>query len=177
MRCLMALVDELETGHARTREPSVAQARLAWWRLEAQRYAAGRPQHPWLTALRGEPAPAVPIDLAALVEAAAADDSGAALHRALYRVAAEVLGVPSSIATVRTALEQLAMQSWRTQGAQQCQPPPALAGVQAQLAPLLVWAALSARGAKRRSPLQALADNMRAWQIARRAAAGRYIES
>jgi hypothetical protein len=69
------------------------------------------------------------------------------------------------------------MQCWSGQGARGGEPPPALAGIQAQIAPLLVWAALAARGPQRRSPLQSLADNMRAWRIARRAIAGRYIRS
>lgn len=177
MNCLLALAEELAPAGSRALEPSVAQARLAWWRLEAQRYAAGRAQHPWLSALGSAFAPSAPIDLAALVEAAAADTEGAALHRALYLAAAAVLGASPPTPAVRVGLEQLAMQGWRGPGAVDREPPPALAGMQARLAPLLVWTALAARAATPRSPLQSLTDNMRAWRIARRAIAGRYVRS
>jgi hypothetical protein len=188
MNCLLALTGELGAARAQPLEPSVAEARLSWWRFEAQRYAAGKPQHPWLLGL-----PAA-IDLATLVEAAAADGTGAALYRALFLAAAALLGAAPLTPAARAGLEQLATQVWRSEHAAPTRtatgspprepsaagadrPPPALGGIQAQVAPLLVWAAMAVRGAGQRAPLQALADNMRAWRIARRAAAGRYIDS
>jgi hypothetical protein len=173
---LLAVADEIGAEATRTLEPAVAQARLAWWQLEAERYAAGKPQHPWLKHQSGS-ARCPPIDLTALIEAEAADPSGLRLRRALFIAAAELLGAGPLTPLLRQALGELGAQSWQPpQPASPARAPPALHGVQARIAPLLVWAALAARATGKDSPLRGFADNMRAWHIARRASTGRYIQ-
>jgi hypothetical protein len=174
---LLAVADEIGAEATRTLEPAVAQARLAWWQLEAERYAAGKPQHPWLKYTQSGSVHCPPIDLIALIEAEAADPSGLQLRRALFIAAAELLGAGPLTPLQRQALGELGAQSWQPpQPAAQARAPPALHGVQARIAPLLVWAALAARTAGKDTPLRGFADNMRAWHIARRASTGRYIQ-
>jgi hypothetical protein len=179
MTRLLALADEIGAGSMRTLEPAVAQARLAWWRFEAQRFAARQPQHPWLKPIAAASAPAPPIDLPALIEAAAADPGGQQLRRALFIAAAELLGAGPLTPATRDALGELAMQSWQSEASTGAPPatkaPSALQGVQTRIVPLLVWAALATPGAKKGSLLRGFTDNMRAWGVARRASAGRYI--
>jgi len=55
VRALMSVRGELlETVH-RISEPTVAAARLAWWREEARRFGSGREQHPATQALAASP--------------------------------------------------------------------------------------------------------------------------
>jgi hypothetical protein len=179
---LLGLADEIGAGAARGLDHDVAHARLQWWQHEAAQYALGRSQHPWLRAL---PQPA--LDLPSLLQAAAMDlaegqrrgHTGERLRRALFGAAAAVLGAQALSETQRAALAELATLSWQRE---RCLPgsgslPEVMArlGAAAQpaLAPLLVWVALAAR-TESGSPLQAFADNIRAWKVARRATAGTF---
>lgn len=191
MSRLLAVADEIDAGAARQLDPSIAGARLDWWRLEAARFAARTPQHPWLQAQLSDPELRAQPDLRPLVEAAT-QPGGAALRSALFVAAAELLGAVRDQAD-RDALAQLGAQSWQHEqavhagasaargGAPAAAAVPAapalLASVQSRIAPLLVWAALSCRAGPGRPRLQMLLDNLRAWQVARRAAAGRYIRT
>jgi hypothetical protein len=191
---LLALADEIGAGVARALDHEVAHARLEWWRYEAGQYAAGRAQHPWLRARHAEPAIGPPFDLHALVQAAAIDLAqglqgpmgGERLRRAVFMAAAQVLGAGPFSPAQRDALGELGALSWqleRPATAPQSALPavalqPVLAGLgaalQPKLAPLLVWAAIAAQGAKDAAPLQSFANNIRAWSVARRAAAGTF---
>jgi len=179
MTRLLAVAQELADEPGHTREPSVAAARLSWWQLEAQRYAAGKPQHPWLKPVPETPA-APPLDLPTLIDAAATE-SAESLRGALFVAAAELLGVDASSRQVRAALEELGARCWREERARRTPTPPlpesliaALRPVQGRLAPLLVWSPLAARRSKNDSPWRHLADNVRAWRVARRATSARY---
>lgn len=70
---LLALADEISAGGARGLDHSVAHLRLDWWRREAERYARGEPQHPWLRALLAQHPTCGGLDLEPLVRAAALD--------------------------------------------------------------------------------------------------------
>jgi hypothetical protein len=70
---LLALADEISAGGARGLDHAVAHVRLDWWRGEAERYARGESQHPWLRALLAQHPASSGLDLAALVHAAALD--------------------------------------------------------------------------------------------------------
>ena len=188
MSRLMAVADEIGAGAARELDPSIAGARLEWWRLEARRYAARAPQHPWLRAQLAESADRPLPDLMPLIDAAA-QPAPDALRGALFVAAAELLGAPLTD-EARAALADLGAQSWRDEhpaasgaadaaqltGARRT-PASALARAQARIVPLLVWSAMAASCIQRRTPLQSLFDNLRAWRIARRACLNRYIAS
>jgi hypothetical protein len=191
---LLALSDEIGAGVARGLDHDVAHARLDWWRHEAAQYAAGRAQHPWLRTSPSDAATTTPFDLSALVHAAALDlaqglqspTSGAQLRRALFVAAAEVLGAGPVSAQLRESLGDLGalslpLERAATAPAGNVRTPNMQevlnrlgASAQAKLAPLLVWAALAGRPAKNSSPLRAFTDNIRAWNVARRAAAGTF---
>jgi hypothetical protein len=211
LRTLLALADEISAGAARALDHTVAHIRLDWWRSEAERYARGEPQHPWLRALSQDPA-ARRLSLQPLVEAAAIDlasqtlggEPGAALRRAVFELAGASLepnapgGAPSpQLPRVLRELGEraLALERFASTGAPPAGAPAAALQVlreqaqgiepalQPRLAPLLVWIALAARKAERRarrsggrsgSTLDAFADNMVAWNAARRAARGRF---
>jgi hypothetical protein len=109
---LLALADEISAGGARGLDHAVAHVRLDWWRGEAERYARGEPQHPWLRALLAQHAPSSRLDLECLVHAAALDlatqtlsaASGAALagakvQRAVFELAADALRTDRHAAT------------------------------------------------------------------------------
>jgi hypothetical protein len=189
---LLGLADEIGAGIARALDHEVAHARLEWWRHEAAQYAAGRAQHPWL---REPPESAMGprLDLQALVQAAAIDlaqglqrpTGDEQLRRAVFTAAAQVLGAGPLSAAQREALGDLGALSWRLersapapQGATATLSLQALLArlgpaLQPKLAPLLVWAAIAARAAKNAAPAQGFIDNIRAWSVARRAAAGK----
>lgn len=192
---LLALADEIGAGVARGLDHEVAHARLEWWRHEAARYAAGHAQHPWLRALPDEAYGALQQDLLELLAAATLDladtlqhpAAGQRLRGALFVAAAPWLGSDPLAPAQRDALTALGAFCWRCEHAAQASRPPASATApaalpmllqqssragQRALAPLLVWAALAARSTERASPLHAFADNIRAWSVARRAAAG-----
>jgi hypothetical protein len=96
---LLALADEISAGAARGLDHSVAHVRLDWWRAEAERYARGEPQHPWLRALLALDPAGRRLPLQPLIEAAAADLAaetlssrpGAALRRAVFELAGAAL--------------------------------------------------------------------------------------
>jgi hypothetical protein len=82
----------------------VAHLRLDWWRGEAERFARGEPQHPWLRALLAQHPASRGLDLQPLVQAAALDLAtqtlgapsgvalpGAKLQRAVFELAADAL--------------------------------------------------------------------------------------
>ncbi len=221
---LLALADQISAGAARGLDHSVAHVRLDWWRGEAERYARGEPQHPWLRALLAQEPEGRRLKLQPLVEAAAVDlatetlsaQPGAALQRAVFELAATALRTdqrpdpPSP--QLQRALSDLGERALELErfATGRTQPPTALAGpgapaapaapaaalealrrqaqaidsaLQPRLAPLLVWIALAARQAQRRqrrpgrksgSGLDGFADNLVAWNAARRAARGRF---
>jgi hypothetical protein len=222
---LLALADEISAGGARGLDHSVAHLRLDWWRIEAERYAHGEPQHPWLRALLAQHPASRGLNLQPLVQAAAVDLAtqtlsaqpsvalpGARLQGAVFELAASALRcdagadplapplqrtlgdlgqhtlelerfaagaastlalpVPSAVAAPAAALEALRRQARNIDGA-----------LQPWLAPLLVWMVLAAAQARRRarrpqrkrgSVLDGFADNMLAWNAARRAMRGRF---
>jgi hypothetical protein len=214
---LLALADEISAGAGRGLDHAVAHLRLDWWRAEAERYARGEPQHPWLRARPLHDCAGNPLKLQLLVEAAALDlatetigaQQGAALQGAVFELAAMALraaGPAPLEASLRRTLRDLGeracelerfstgrMQHATAAVAASAVPATvaalrlqvtAIAGpLQPQLAPLLVWTALAVRHAERRarrpdgknaSALDAFADNMVAWNAARRAARGRF---
>ena len=111
---VFALADEISAGAGRGLDHSVAHLRLDWWRLEAQRYARGEPQHPWLRALLARQPVGVRLNLQPLVEAAATDlatestraQPGAALAGAVFRLAETALRAGQHAATASAALQQ-----------------------------------------------------------------------
>ena len=188
---LLALSDEIASEPAARTDHGIAHARLEWWQHEAQRFAQGSPEHPWLRTLLAEHPHAAGLDLQRLVQAAAVDlanrtlaqREGDALRRALFELAAGALCdrlTPAQCAAVGelgASLQRLehepadgearAMLQRHLQAIDDAR--------QAQLAPLLVWLALAARPARRRGRLlEGLADNLVAWSAARRAARGRF---
>jgi hypothetical protein len=189
---LLALADEIGAGVTRALDHDVAHARLAWWQHEAGQYALGQAQHPWLRAQPDEQSGAPRIDLDSLVQAAAIDlaqalqqpPGGERLRRAVFAAAAQLLSPGRLSPTLHEAIAELGALSWRweqvpaatTVTSAALQPLLARLGAAPQpgLAPLLVWTALAARRAvpRKASMRRAVADNIYAWSIARRAAAG-----
>ncbi|HEX4023582.1 MAG TPA: hypothetical protein VHX52_02595 [Steroidobacteraceae bacterium] len=210
LRTLLALADEIGAGLGRRLDHGVAHVRLDWWQQEAQRLAAGHPAHPWLIARQREPASA--LDLTPLIDAAAIDlaserlagSASRQLPQALFVQAARVLtaGTPAAaladqqeamIGALGRAVDALERppgdSSDRPQeaGALQAGPSRLEPSLQRALAPLLVWAALAARQARRRerrvakksstitgSMFDGLIDNLVAWHAARAAQRGRF---
>jgi hypothetical protein len=101
LAAVLALANEISVGAARQLDHAVAHVRLEWWRGEAERYARGEPQHPWLRALLAQD-PVRCLNLQRLVEAAALDlatDSlsarpATALQRAVFELAEAALRTP-----------------------------------------------------------------------------------
>jgi hypothetical protein len=87
---LLALAHEFDAG--RSLDHALAHLRLEWWHGEAERYARGEPQHPWLRALLTQD-PERRLNLQRLVEAAAVD------------LATETLSSQPAVATARTLFE------------------------------------------------------------------------
>jgi hypothetical protein len=192
---LLGLGDEIGAGVARGLDHEVAHARLDWWRHEAGQYAAGHAQHPWLRALPGDPDCAEHFELQELVQAAALDlaqglqgsATGERLRGAVFALAAQVLGAGHLSPALREALGALGALTWQLERAASpakraaaASALPAVLGrfgpaLQPKLAPLLIWAALAARP-KSASRWQVFADNIRAWSLARRAAAGSFSQ-
>ncbi|MGH8256693.1 MAG: hypothetical protein ACRET0_10825 [Steroidobacteraceae bacterium] len=215
VRTLLALGDEIGGGLGRQIDHGVAHIRLEWWRAEAQRFAAGEPAHPWLIAWQREDVP-VP-DLSPLVEAAAIDlaserlaaSASRRLAQELFVLAAELLCAHTPQATLAGERKEQIAALGRTVDefehpsashkpaspapAASRPPTPLAPGLQHTLAPLLVWAALAARQARRRSRrephaqhaagksptiagvvVDGLVDNVLAWRAARAARRGRF---
>jgi hypothetical protein len=198
---LLALADEIGAGLERGLDHALAHARLDWWRQEADRYRAGSTQHPLLrTLLTATPESArlelQPLILAAQIDLAEAERvavPGARTRAALFVLAATTLGATSLTDQQREALGELGAltaQHERTASAVRPASPghTALQGLVARLgptlqptvAPLLIWAVLSARESRRRtqtakhsgSLFEGFAQNLHAWSIARHAAQG-----
>jgi hypothetical protein len=192
LNTLLALADEIGAAPGANVDHSVAHVRLEWWRHEAERFARGEPQHPWLRALLTEHPATATLDLQTLVQGAAIDLStrtlasqrGHALRRALFELAASALcaqSLPSalrkSIGELGASVEKLeidpADEGARSDLRQQLQ----LIGEAQQpaLVPLLVWLALASRRSHRQAPLlEGLTHNLVAWRAARSAARGRF---
>jgi hypothetical protein len=216
---LLALADEISAGGARGLDHSVAHVRLDWWRAEAERFARGEPQHPWLAALLAQHPASRGLDLQPLVEAAALDLAmqtlsaqpgvalpGAKLQGAVFALAAQALRPDPRTDALSPQLQRtlgdlgervLELERFaggrRPESGAPTAPVAALEALrrqagaidsvwQPQLAPLLVWMALAAAQARRRarragrnggSLLDGFADNMLAWNAARRAVRGR----
>ena len=189
---LFALADEIGSDPAVSADHSLAHVRLEWWRHEAERFARGEPQHPWLRSLLAHYPATATLNLLALVEAAAIDlatrtlssGNGNALQRALFQLAASALCTQPLSAQLQTTLGELGAASQRlehdpTDQEARDQLDLQLRNIgdttQPQLAPLLVWLALAARRSHRGGPLlDSLTDNLIAWRAARRAAHGRF---
>ena len=198
---LLALGEQLSAGIERQLDHSLAHGRLQWWRQEAQRFAQGAPEHPWLIAWRREGDPE--LNLAPLIEAAAIDlasqqlagTTGHRLTQALVVAAARVLtlaplspGHEQSLRELGGWLGQLESGAAQDALAQLHQAPVLIEpGLQPQLGPVLVWIALAAHHARRRarragaasaqskhSRFDGLVDNITAWRVARRAARGQF---
>lgn len=191
---LLALGDELRAGSL-SPEHAVAHVRLEWWRMEAERWARGEPQHPWLRTLLGETREQR-WDLHALVEAAALDlahdtlgeGSEQRLASELFVQAARFLGAAELSAEAHAALASLGRQVHSLERAR-AMPQDTLTALTAlqeavekltpaqrrAAAPLLVWTALTARHGRRNAArFDVLADNFLAWSTARRAARGSF---
>jgi len=189
---LLALADEIGAGVTRGLDHDVAHARLAWWQHEAGQYALARSQHPWLRTRPDEQSGAPRVDLDSLVQAAAIDlaqalqrpPGGERLRRAVFVAAAQLLDAGPLPSALRESIGELGALSWQWEQAPlsatvtsaALQPLLARLGAALQpvLAPLLVWTALAARHASpgKASLRRAVADNIHAWNVARRAAAG-----
>lgn len=189
---LLAVADEISCDPRIGADHSVAHARLHWWQQEAQRFARGEPQHPWLRALLAQHPASVGLNLQSLVEAAAVDlatrtlsaQPGNALQRALFELAASALCAQPLSAQLQATIGELgaitrtlehdpADRQAREQLRQHLRDLDEAA--QPQLAPLLVWLALAARRSHRNAPLlDGFTDNLIAWRAARRAARGRF---
>jgi len=189
---LLALADEIASDPPVSADHSVAHVRLQWWRWEAERFARGEPQHPWLRALLAQYPTTAALNLQGLVDAAAVDlatrtltsQPGHALQGALFQLAANALctqplsaQLQASIAELGAATQKLEQDPDDQQARAQLELLLLNIGdtAQPQLAPLLVWLALAARRSHRRGPLlDTLSDNLVAWRAARRAARGRF---
>jgi hypothetical protein len=189
---LLALADEIGAAPSVSADHSIAHVRLDWWRQEAERFARGEPQHPWLRALLRAQPTASALDLQPLVAAAALDlatrtlasQNGQALRRALFEVVAHALCAQPLLPAQQVAIGELGAHLERLESDPSDQP--ARAALQQQvhqlgqqlqpaLTPLLVWLALAARRSRRRPALlDSLTDNMIAWSAARRAARGQF---
>jgi hypothetical protein len=189
---LLAVADEIGAEPPDSADHSVAHVRLEWWRAEAERFARGEPQHPWLRALlAGHPASAS-LDLQPLVQAAAVDlasrtlasQASHAFTRALFELAASALcaqplspALQARIGELGASVEQLEEDSSDADARAKSRQHLSEIGeaLQPSLAPLLVWLALAARRPHHRTPLLAgLTNNLIAWNAARRAARGRF---
>ena len=191
---LLALADEIGAGVTRALDHDVAHARLAWWQHEAEQYALGHAQHPWLRNRPDERPDAPRIDLGSLVQAAAIDlaqalqqpPGGERLRYAVFVAAASLLGAGSLSPALRETIGELGALNWQWE---QSSAAAAATGAALQpllerigpapqppLAPLLVWTALAARhgSQKKASMRRTFADNIHAWNVARRAAAGTF---
>ncbi len=182
---LMALGDEISAGLARGLDHSVAHARLDWWRLEIEHYAAGGARHPWLRAPSARPLNLQPLLEGAILDLAEGLQGGESrerLHGALFVSAAEALGAAplseplraelTALGALTRHLERLAPEALSRCGHEHRQRLNALLTSlrhQRALAPLLVWAVMAGRRPESSPPLRALADNFCAWRVARRA--------
>ncbi len=175
VRTLMALADEIGAGSSRALDHALAHLRLEWWRQEALRNARAAAEHPWLRHLPTAPQ----LDLAALIGGAATDLATPgvhALHQALYLSIAQCLGIDRQ-PTVENALRELAQLALL-----EPRQPILPVALQPALTPLLVWTTVAHRQrtrdaltpAAQPSALHGLADNLAAWQSARRALRGRW---
>lgn len=189
---LLAVADEIGAEPPDSADHSVAHVRLEWWRAEAERFARGEPQHPWLRALlAGHPASAS-LDLQPLVQAAAVDlasrtlasQASHAFTRALFELAASALcaqplspALQARIGALGASVEQLEEDSSDADARAKSRQHLSEIGeaLQPSLAPLLVWLALAARRPHHRTPLlEGLTNNLIAWNAARRAARGQF---
>jgi hypothetical protein len=189
---LLAVADEIGAEPPDSADHSVAHVRLEWWRGEAQRFACGEPQHPWLRALLAAHPASACLDLQPLVEAAARDlasrtlasQASHAFGRAIFELAARALcaqplppALQARIGELGASVEQLEDDSSDAEARAKSRQQLSDIGqaLQPSLAPLLVWLALAARRPQHRTPLLAgLSDNLIAWNAARRAARGRF---
>jgi hypothetical protein len=192
LNTLLALADEIGAAPSGNADHSVMHLRLEWWRREAERFARGEPQHPWLRALLSEHPSAATLNLQALVDGAAIDlasrtlasQQSYALRRALFELAANALGAQSLSIPLRTAIgelgasvEKLESNACDEQARRDLPQQLRLIGEahQPALAPLLVWLALAAHRPHRQAPLlEGLSANLIAWRAARSAARGRF---
>jgi hypothetical protein len=198
---LLSVADEIGAGLRHQTDHAVAHARLEWWRQEAQRFARGAPEHPWLSGwLRADPADRA-LELGSLTDAAAIDLAQAhlggrsewQLYGALFVLAARLLAGSVLADQHQQGLRELGQYVARREHAA-----PALAtrpalqlvlqpALQPQIVPLLVWSALAERQAQRREraqshgvaaaqprPLEVIAANLSAWKAARQALRGRF---
>ncbi len=134
------------------------------------------------------------MDMTSLLQAAAIDlaqqhqqpPGGEQLRRAVFAQAALLLGAGPLSPAQREGLAALAALSWQSEHAPAAATARAAAlgdalarlgpSLQPKLTPLLLWAALAARRAAPGKPSAGrdLADNVWAWKLARRAAAGSF---
>jgi len=171
---LLALGDEISTGMSRNLDHQVAHVRLEWWQREAERFARGEAQHPWLRTLQQAHPASRELDLLPLVDAAALDlaqqtlrgRSDAAVQRELFILAAQALAADSLSPPQQQWLGELGARTHELERALRRKDAheeltAALEGLQQQaqaievalqprLAPLLVWIALAARRGQRR---------------------------
>ena len=190
---LLALADEIGAGLERRLDHALAHARLDWWHREADRYRAGITQHPLLRILLGATNEGARLDLQPLILAAQIDLAeeqrvaavGARTRATLFVLAAATLGAASLADEQREALAELGALSVQHERALSAADPasaertalqPIVARLGAKLqptvAPLLIWVVLAARKKKSGSLLEGFAENLRAWNVARRAAQG-----
>ena len=182
---LLALADEIGAGLERRLDHALAHARLDWWHREADRYRAGITQHPLLRILLGATNEGARLDLQPLILAAQIDLAeeqrveavGARTRAALFVLAAATLGAASLADEQREALAELGALSAADPASPErtaLQPIVARLGAKLQptVAPLLIWVVLAARKKKSGSLLEGFAENLRAWNVARRAAQG-----
>jgi hypothetical protein len=199
---LLALSDEIGAGLSRQLDHELAHTRLNWWQRELAQHAAGVAQHPLLRVLRLATPAESKLDLSPLLQAASIDlaegllnaGRGEQLRRETFILAATALGAPALSTAQRAALGALGAKTLHYErsladtpeiaddAASLQQAVSALGGaLQPIVAPLLVWTALSAARARRRtkgessksrSLLDGFIDNMNAWKAARAAANG-----
>lgn len=193
LRSVHALEAEIRASLKADLDHGVAHARLDWWQLEAARAGAGSPSHPLLRPLLARSsAAATAATLEDWVQAARIELAGRlgdphARTEHARRSAGAGFALIAALLEANTAaaceLGTTLAQASRAPGA-------ALAALgaiappeQPALRPLLVWAALALRRARRGetappaatdpAPLALLGDNFHAWRAARAADAGR----
>jgi phytoene/squalene synthetase len=192
LNTLLALADEIGTTPTGNADHSVAHVRLEWWRREVERFAQGKPQHPWLQGLLAQYPATGALNLRSLVDGAEVDlaaqtlrsQHGAALRHALFAVIADALcdepltpEWEQAVGVLGEAVQRLERDPLDRMVRAQMREPLQIIGaaLQPPLTPLLVWLALAARPARRRHRLiEQFADNVVAWSAARRAARGRF---
>lgn len=192
LNTLLALADEIGSAPADSADHTVAHVRLEWWRREAERFARGAPEHPWLRALLSRHPATRLLNLQSLVDAAAIDlathtlksQQPQALQRALFVLVADALCGQALTPELQQAIGELGAGVRELESGANGEPARAPlrdslrkidASLQPALAPLLVWLALVAERPHRRLPLlDGVADNLIAWKAARRAARGRF---